>query len=186
MKLIKKISLLLVCLVMLVPVMLQISVQARQPANYPMPHLPFSGVVNASTGLRVRSGPSTNHPQLAIIPNGRAVHIDSAASWGDDTLWFRVYFNGLTRDRGYVSAAHITLPATTSRWVFQVSGSAVNYRRAANTDNATNHPIATLSQNTILPRASDAGISNGFRNVVYRGLGNGWMYNAHLRSAPLN
>jgi len=48
-------------------------------------------VVNGGNGVRVRSGPSTNHEILATIPNGASVQIVESAGDG----WYRITFAGV-------------------------------------------------------------------------------------------
>ena len=47
-------------------------------------------VVNGGNGVRVRSGPSTNHEILATVPNGASVQIVESAGDG----WYKITFSG--------------------------------------------------------------------------------------------
>jgi len=48
-------------------------------------------VVNAGNGVRVRSGPSTNHEILATLPNGASVKVVESAGDG----WYSITFSGM-------------------------------------------------------------------------------------------
>ena len=49
-------------------------------------------VVNGGNGVRVRSGPSTDHDILATIPNGGSVNIVRSAGTGD---WYEITFSNV-------------------------------------------------------------------------------------------
>ena len=57
-------------------------------------------VINGGNGVRVRSGPSTNHEILATLPNGAAVKIVKSAGDG----WYEITFDhtGGVRTTGYM------------------------------------------------------------------------------------
>ena len=48
-------------------------------------------VVNGGNGVRVRSGPSTEHEALATVPNGASVQIVESAGNG----WYKITFSGV-------------------------------------------------------------------------------------------
>ena len=48
-------------------------------------------VVNGGNGVRVRSGPSTDHEILATVPNGADIQIVESAGNG----WYKITFSGV-------------------------------------------------------------------------------------------
>ena len=57
-------------------------------------------VVNGGNGVRVRSGPSTDHEILATVPNGADIQIVESAGNG----WYKITFSGVggTKTTGYM------------------------------------------------------------------------------------
>ena len=60
------------------------------------------GTINASNGLRIRSGPSTSDSVVASAPNGAQVTI-----LGEENGWYHIRYNGSST--GYVSKEYVTL-----------------------------------------------------------------------------
>ena len=48
-------------------------------------------VVNGGNGVRVRSGPGTDHEVLATVPNGADIQIVESAGSG----WYKITFSGV-------------------------------------------------------------------------------------------
>ena len=113
---------------------------------------------------------------MSSLPDARQLHIR-----GRFNGWYNVYYSGTNNlMNGWVSSDHVYRPAVSTMWVFRVTGSSVNYRTGPGTNYAA---VATLSQGSIVPRAGSSLVINGFNNVVFRGLGNGWMSRDFLVSA---
>lgn len=64
-----------------------------------------ASVVNAGNGVRVRSGPSTNHEILATIPNGASVRVVKSAGDG----WYEITFAnvGGVNTTGYMKGEYL-------------------------------------------------------------------------------
>ncbi len=122
------------------------------------PALPFSstsvlaaGVVNDS-GVRLRSGPSTDSSIVTELSSGTVVAIFS-----QENNWYQV---GYDQQSGYISADLVTIHQSTdglSGYVI-VTTDALHMRSSASTDGSV---VATLSQNTYL---------------ALTGFENGWFY----------
>ena len=60
------------------------------------------GTINASNGLRIRSGPSTSDPVVASADNGAQVTI-----LGEENGWYHIRYRG--NETGYVSKEYVTV-----------------------------------------------------------------------------
>jgi len=144
------------------------------------PNLPHYGEVDVSPGnvLNVRSGPGTNHSIIGTLPRDRAITIIGPAENG----FFKVHFNGTT-SVGYVSASfiHHPSPFADNRVFMVVVNSSLNFRASA----PSGAVIGSAPNGTRVPQFS-TDITQNFRNVVFRGVGSGWMHRDYLGTPPAN
>lgn len=185
MKNVKRIVAMLLCVVML-SAMLSSVVSATVGGGAGLrnigastPDLPHRGRVDTAPGtnLNVRSGPGTNHSVIGSLPSGRYVTIVGATAG-----WYRVHFNGTT-SVGYVSASFLWKPCNwDDNRVFMVvvnPGSNLNFRASA----PTGAILGNAPNGTRVPQDSLT-VTQGFRSVVFRGIGTGWMHRDFLGTPP--
>jgi len=184
MKHVKRIFVLLIFVVMLATMLLPSALAlGRRNLGAPTPNLPLRARVTLSqptSNLNVREGPGTNHTVLGTVPHGRYITVIGNAGNG----WMRVRFNDTTRF-GYVDSSLIWMPSTwDDRRVFMVvvtPGSGLNFRESAPSGSV----LAVAPNGERVPQ-NLLTITQGFRSVVYRGLGTGWMHQDHLGTPPPN
>ena len=72
-----------------------------------------SATVNASS-LNVRSGPGTNHSQVAKLAQGTAVTVLAETTGSDGKLWYQIRFSGSggAETTGYALGTYIKFPVT--------------------------------------------------------------------------
>ena len=71
------------------------------------PDPPAQGKINATGGLRVRSGPGKEHSALTTLPNGSTVSI-----LGEENGWYQIQYGG--SNTGYVSKEFVSTSGTST------------------------------------------------------------------------
>lgn len=188
MKSVKKLIALLLFVVILTTMMSSIALATvgggagRPVTGWATANLPRHGRVDVSSGnnLNVRSGPSTNHSVVGSLPKDRDITIIGPAENG----FFPVYYNSTT-SVGYVSASYILHPSpfddNRAFMVVVSQGSTLNFRASAPSGTV----LANAPNTARVPQFTTT-ITQSFRNVVYRGVGSGWMHQDHLGTPPAN
>ena len=129
--------------------------------------IPSTGIGYTASSVNFRSGPSTAHAVIAVLPAG--TRLDLYDSWYEN---FRLV--GWNGTKGYVANDYIRTDAVGPAPATMVTTASVNFRTQPST---TSSVIQVLPKGTSV-RVTDE-LSNGFRKVSYGGK-TGWVATAYL------
>jgi len=186
MRFVKKVIALLITVVILATTLSSIALAGREVSyTEATVRLPWRGIVaTTSSNLNVRAGAGTNYRVIGSFPRGHQLHIVGGRRINSPGMvWYRVHFNS-TASVGYVSSELVTIPNLRAQrvWMVSTQGGNLHFRR---TDSSTGDILGSAPNSTRVPQVSGT-VSNSFRNVVYRGLGGGWMHRDFLATPPAN